>query len=83
LLNSQVGFRVVGYVSTYNEARGQLESAAVDVVILDLMMADGSDWLPFIEELRARRPRLPILVFSNHEEEVTQSGRSGRGRTGF
>jgi DNA-binding NarL/FixJ family response regulator len=83
LLNSQAGFRVVGDVSTYNEARGQLESAAVDVVILDLMMADGSDGLPFIEELRARRPRLPILVFSNHEEEVYAERAIRAGANGF
>lgn len=83
LLNTQVGFRVVGAVDSYGEARRRLEGAEVDVVILDLMMADGSDGLPFIEELRARRPGLPILVFSNHEEEVYAERAIRAGANGF
>ncbi|CAM2901754.1 response regulator [Rariglobus hedericola] len=83
LLNSQVGFSVVGQVATYDEARKQLKSDAVDVVILDLMMADGSDGLPFIEELRARRSTMPILVFSNHEEEVYAERAIRAGASGF
>ncbi|MET0261265.1 MAG: response regulator transcription factor, partial [Rariglobus sp.] len=81
LFSSQVGFAVAGQAATYDEARKQLGVA--DVVILDLMMADGSDGLPFIEELRARRPSLPILVFSNHEEQVYAERAIRAGANGF
>jgi len=83
MLNAQVGFSVVGEVATYDDARKHLTVEAVDVVILDLMMADGSDGLPFIEELRARRPALPILVFSNHEEDVYAERVIRAGANGF
>jgi DNA-binding NtrC family response regulator len=56
------GFRVVE-AGTFNEARDALESEPVALVALDLHVA-GEHGTGFLEELRAERPRLPVMLMT-------------------
>jgi DNA-binding NtrC family response regulator len=56
------GFRVVE-AATFNEARDALESGPVALAVLDLHVA-GEHGTGFLEELRADRPDLPIMLMT-------------------
>ncbi len=50
----------------------------VDVVLLDLRLPDG-DGMHFLDECRARRPNLPIIVMTAHGTEETKADAMWRG----
>ncbi len=50
-----------------NEARGQATRAAPSLVILDMMLPDGSG-LDLLPELRERFPSVPVLVITAHHD---------------
>ena len=52
---------------TLHEARLVLESAAFDLVILDISLPDGSG-LDFLELVHHAQPGLPVIVLSMHHE---------------
>jgi DNA-binding NarL/FixJ family response regulator len=66
-LEHQSGFTVVGQVGTHAEARVLLAKVTPDLVLLDLVLAEG-DGMDFIRELRRLHNQLRILVFSMHDE---------------
>lgn len=82
-INSQIGLRVSGQAATYSDARRAFEECLPDLLLIDLVTADGSDGLPFIEEMKARYPKLRVLVFSNHEEEIYAERAIRAGAGGF
>ena len=60
------------------EATSQLESRAIDLVLLDLVLPDGSglDWLDW---LRSRRPALPVIILTALGEERQRVAGLNRG----
>jgi DNA-binding response OmpR family regulator len=70
------GYDVVGVVTRATDAPGAAAETAPDLVILDLVMADG-DGLTVADWLRADGHEGPILVFSSlwdrRIEEATRS----------
>ncbi len=64
---SAEGFVVVA-ASTLNDARRELETARPDVVLLDVMLPDGSG-IDFCKELRATS-NAPVIMVSARADEV-------------
>ena len=63
LLAAEDGFAVVGEAGQRSEALELVGSLQPDVVITDLHLADGSG-VQLIDEIRARFPRIAILVLT-------------------
>jgi two-component system invasion response regulator UvrY len=73
--------------TSFGEAAGAAEAMAAvatdrwDLVVLDISLP-GRNGLEILRDIRATRPRLPVLVFSAHSEQqyavkALQSGASG------
>lgn len=72
---------VAGEAANGNAAIERVRERDWGLVVLDLTMP-GRNGLDLIRQIRAERPRLPILVFSMHQEEqyavrAMRSGASG------
>jgi DNA-binding NarL/FixJ family response regulator len=81
LLNREVDLCVTGEAEDAAGALALLEEELPDVVLVDLVL-DGVSGLDLIADLRARWPKLPILVVSMHDapdylERVLKSGAQG------
>jgi two-component system response regulator NreC len=68
LLNNHPPIELVGHASTSREACGLVETAAPDVVILDMTLPD-SDGIATTREILRRRPRTYVLILSMHATE--------------
>jgi two-component system invasion response regulator UvrY len=71
----------IGGAGTAEEALTQLDSEKWDLVILDITMP-GRSGLDVLRNLKALRPKLPVLVLSMHPEDqygkrVLKAGASG------
>jgi len=64
----QLGFRVV-LAADHRELEAQLAAHRIDLVVLDVLLPDGSG-LEICRSLRARRPTLPIILLTALKEEV-------------
>lgn len=67
LLNHAPDLQICGEASSAEETLEKLEASNPDVVIVDLSLGDTGG-LELIKSLKARRPELPILVLSMHDE---------------
>jgi len=69
LINGQPDLEVCGEEEDASRALTAVERLKPDLVIADLSLKDSSG-LELIRNLKARHPRLPILVLSVHDESV-------------
>lgn len=69
LINYQADLEVCGQADAANSALTGIEKSQPDLVIVDISLADSSG-LELIKHLRARSPRLPMLVLSTHDESI-------------
>lgn len=72
---------VVGEASTGAEALEKVRNEESDVLVLDMAMP-GPSGLDILKEVRATRPKLPVLILSMHPEEqfavrLLKAGASG------
>lgn len=67
LIEREPDLQIVAEAATADEALGAVDSEAIDFVILDIGLKQGSG-LDVIGQIRARRADLPILVLSMHQE---------------
>jgi DNA-binding NarL/FixJ family response regulator len=67
LLESQPDLRVCGEAGSVQEALAELQGLEPDLAIVDIALGESSG-LDLIRRLHGRRPDLPILVVSMHEE---------------
>ncbi|ETX05367.1 response regulator [Candidatus Entotheonella palauensis] len=58
---------VVGEAQTDQDLSAQIDTDAVDLVILDISIPSGNG-LELLQELKQAQPWLPVLVFSGHPE---------------
>ena len=65
LLNSPL-FKVAGAVATASEALKCLREQPIDVVLLDLRLADGNG-LTLLEQIRKLHAEVPTVIFSAYE----------------
>lgn len=68
ILDDTDDLRVVGEASNGNEVARLVAERSYDILVLDISMS-GRSWLELIKHVRQNHPRLPILVFSMHQEE--------------
>jgi DNA-binding NarL/FixJ family response regulator len=69
VLENEGDFVVVGEADTADEGHAVIEHLDPDTVITDLQLR-GGDGIEFVRRVHTRRPRLPILVFSMHDEAI-------------
>jgi DNA-binding NarL/FixJ family response regulator len=67
LLESERDLQVCGEAGSVNEALAELEDLKPDLVIVDIALG-GSSGLDLVRRLHGRRPDLPMLVVSMHDE---------------
>jgi DNA-binding response OmpR family regulator len=71
-------------VSTLSEARSRLTGASPDVVLLDLSFPDTEeDGLSLLQEITARLPNLPVIVFTGRDSLVDRLAVSRSGARQF
>ena len=68
LLSDSKGITVVAQAGNINELLAKLSETECDVLVLDIELP-GKRGLEALKEIRAKRPRLPILILSMHPEE--------------
>ncbi|MBD54512.1 MAG: DNA-binding response regulator [Rhodopirellula sp.] len=59
-------FQVTGSVPTAAESLKCLEEKAIDLVLLDIRLSDGSG-LKLLEQIRKSPPAVPVVIFSAYE----------------
>jgi DNA-binding NarL/FixJ family response regulator len=81
IISENPGMSVTAEAGDGNEALKVIQHQPLDVVLLDITMPNKNG-MDVLKELRARMPRLPVLVLSMHAEEqyavrVLRAGASG------
>ena len=69
LINSESGLEVCGQESSASRALDAVKQLKPDLVLTDLSL-DGRSGMELIADLKLSFPRLPILVFSMHDENL-------------
>jgi DNA-binding NarL/FixJ family response regulator len=69
VLEGEADFIVVGEAETADEGHSAIEQSDPDTVIAELQLR-GGDGIEFVRRVHNRYPRLPILVFSMHDEAI-------------
>jgi DNA-binding NarL/FixJ family response regulator len=69
LINEEADLSVVSEAEDFPQALSALEATPVDVAIVDISLKERSG-IELIKEIRARKPELPILVLSMHDESL-------------
>jgi DNA-binding NarL/FixJ family response regulator len=82
LINSQSGLTVCGEVDNVRDALRSIEATRPDAAIVDLTLKD-SNGLDLIEDLRARKLLLPVLVLSMHAGRCYQDRAIRAGAQGY
>ena len=80
LLRDDARFDVIGDVATGTAVLERCPDA--DLVVLDLVLAD-TDAFALIDELRRRRPSLPIVVYAEVDPPYLRSEAASRGAAAF
>lgn len=68
IINDEPDFEVVAEAQNGQEVMDKIEKSNCDVVVLDITMPDKNG-LVVLQEVKAARPRLPILILSMHPED--------------
>jgi DNA-binding NarL/FixJ family response regulator len=69
LLEHHGDLEVCGHTGSSAKAQAGVDALKPDLVIADLSLS-GSSGLDFIKQLKARHPRIPVLVLSSHDESL-------------
>ncbi|HHO54468.1 MAG TPA: response regulator transcription factor [Deltaproteobacteria bacterium] len=83
LLEASGDLEVVSEASTAAEAHDRLCDRVPDIVIADLVLADGPDGIQLTKAIKARHPDLPVLLLSGHDEELFAERAIDAGASGF
>jgi len=69
VLEREPGFGPPGEAETAEQVLQKIDERHWDAVVLDIVMP-GRSGLELLQEIRKRRPALPVLMLSMHSEEV-------------
>src|SRR4051794_38250550 len=69
LINEEPDLSIVAEAEDFQQALSALDATPPDVAIVDISLKDRSG-IELIKEIRARKPELPILVLSMHDESL-------------
>ena len=72
----------IGEASNAAEAMRPISQKSWDIVILDISLG-GKSGLDLLKEIRTLQPRLPVLIFSMHSEEVYARRANSAGARGY
>ncbi|WP_159705306.1 response regulator transcription factor [Arthrobacter sp. 18067] len=70
LLGTQADIAVVGEAASGEEALEVAQQHAPDVVLMDLAMGAGMDGIEAIKQLRQRRPKQAVIVFTTYDSDA-------------
>lgn len=82
LIDREPGMRVEAVCPSVEDTFIALTALPLDVLVLDITMRDGSG-LEALPELRARYPRLRVLVLSMHDGDAYVAEAFARGADGY
>ncbi|HEY6621424.1 MAG TPA: response regulator transcription factor [Steroidobacteraceae bacterium] len=82
VLEKEKDFIVVGEADSADEGHAVIDHFNPDTVITDLQLREG-DGIEFVRRVHTRRPGLPILVFSMHDEAIYAERLIAVGAAGF
>lgn len=68
IITEDPDFEIAGEASSGQEALDLLDARGCDVVVLDITMP-GKNGLTVLQEMKVKRPSLPILILSMHPED--------------
>lgn len=69
LINEEPDLTICGEAEDFQAALTALDDTKPDVAIVDISLKDRSG-IELVKEIRARKPELPILVLSMHDESL-------------
>ena len=82
LINSQADLVVCGEAEEAAGALVALATARPDILLADISL-NGPDGLDLLKAVRARRPTLPVLVLSMHDESIYAERALRAGANGY
>lgn len=83
LLEGTGDYRVVGEAANAMEAHEVIQRTGPDLVIADLVLADGPDGIQLTKGLKAHSPLLPVLLLSAHDESLFAERALDAGASGY
>ena len=69
LINEEADLAICAEAEDFNAALAALDTSNPDVAIVDISLKDRSG-IELIKEIRTKKPELPILVLSMHDESL-------------
>jgi len=82
LIAEEPGFAAVGEAETPEETLALIESAAPDILLVDISLETGSG-LELIKQVHALHPEVNVLVFSMHDESIYAERALRAGASGY
>lgn len=82
VLKSEPEFDVAGEAENGQQAINMIQNEAWDLVLLDIAMPD-KDGLEVLKQVRKTKPKLPILIFTMHDEDLLAMRFLKAGASGF
>ena len=82
LINDEPDLAVCGDADTLNDALSAIERLSPDLVIADISLREG-DGIELVKALHRRRPGLPVLVLSMHDEALYAERALAAGARGY
>jgi DNA-binding NarL/FixJ family response regulator len=82
VIESQKDLSVCGEADTGREAGIAIKEFSPDAVVADISLRLG-DGIEFVRNIRAQYPKLPVLVFSGHDEAIYAERMLAAGANGY
>ena len=82
VIESQRDLAVCGEADTVRDARSAIKELNPDAVVADISLRQG-DGIELVREVRAHHPKLPVLVYSSHEEAIYAERMLAAGANGY
>jgi DNA-binding NarL/FixJ family response regulator len=82
VIESQRDLAVCGEADTVRDARSAIKELNPDAVVADISLKQG-DGIELVREVRAHHPKLPVLVFSSHDETIYAERMLAAGANGY
>jgi DNA-binding NarL/FixJ family response regulator len=70
LLNDEPDLEVRAEASNNNEALGMIRSQKLDLAVVDIGLEGSTNGIELTKNIRAEKPKLPVLVLSMHDETL-------------
>ncbi len=82
VIESQRELSVCGEADTVRDARSAIKEFKPDAVVADISLRQG-DGIELVREIRAHHPKLPVLIFSSHDEAIYAERMLAAGANGY